>query len=46
MIFSESLAGNRSDVGDVASLTLDRIVDDLQNQRAEPNLGRIALLRM
>ena len=45
MIFVEP-RGNRSDVGDVASLTLDRIVDDLENQRAEPNLGRFALLRI
>lgn len=43
MIFVEP-RGNRSDVGDATGLTLDRIVDDLDNLRAELNLGRIAVL--
>ena len=43
MIFVEP-RGNRSEVGDVTSLTLDRIVDDLDSLRAELNLGRTAIL--
>ena len=43
MIFVEP-RGNRSEIGDVTSLTLDRIVDDLDQLRAELNLGRIAVL--
>src|SRR5215472_1540574 len=43
MIFVEP-RGNRSEVGDLTSLTLDRIVDDLDQLRAELNLGRIAIL--
>ena len=43
MIFVEP-RGNRSEVGNVTSLTLDRIVDDLDNLRAELNLGRTAVL--
>jgi proline iminopeptidase len=43
MIFVEP-RGNRSDVGDAAGLTIDRIVDDLDNLRAELNLERIAVL--
>ena len=43
MIFVEP-RGNRSEVGDVTSLTLDRIVDDLDSLRAELNLGRTAVL--
>ena len=39
MIFVEP-RGNRSEVGNITSLTLDRIVDDLDNLRAELNLGR------
>src|SRR5215469_9631894 len=43
LIFVE-LRGNRSDVGDVSSLTLDKIVDDLDNLRAELRLERVAVL--
>ena len=43
LIFVEP-RGNRSELGDVTSLTLDRIVDDLDQLRAELKLGRIAIL--
>jgi proline iminopeptidase len=43
MIFVEP-RGNRSDIGDPAGLTLDRIVDDLDQLRGELNLERIAVL--
>jgi len=43
LIFVE-LRGNRSDVGDVSSLTLDKMVDDLDNLRAELRLERVAVL--
>ena len=43
MIFVEP-RGNRSDVGDAAGLTLDRVVDDLDQLRGELNLERIAVL--
>lgn len=42
-VFAE-LRGNRSDLGDVGSTTLDTIVDDLDRLRSELKLDRIAVL--
>lgn len=43
LVFVE-IRGNRSDVGDIGSTTLDSIVDDLDSLRAELKLERIAVL--
>jgi proline iminopeptidase len=43
LVFVE-LRANRSDVGDVASTTLDSIVDDLEQLRCELKVERIAIL--
>jgi proline iminopeptidase len=43
LIFVEP-RGSRSDVGDVADLTLDTVVDDLDELRTQLNLERIAVL--
>jgi len=43
LIFVEP-RGSRSEIGDAAALTLDRVVDDLDQLRAELDLERIAVL--